>query len=61
MLQNIMLKFYEKKIKLYHHGRLFFGGVGASRPSYLIFVTKNIKSDKDAMLCVGLCFPQFNF
>ena len=56
-----MLKFYEKKIKLYHHGRLFFGGEGASRPSYLIFITKNIKSDEDAMLCVGLCFPQFNF
>jgi len=39
----------------------FLGGEGAYCPSYLIFIPKNVESDKAAMLCVGLCFPQFNF
>jgi hypothetical protein len=39
----------------------FVGGEGASRPSYLIFTPKKLKSNETVLLCVDLCFPQFKF
>jgi hypothetical protein len=60
MLKNVMIKFYEKKIVL-SWPPIFVGGEGAFLPSYLIFIPKKVKSAETAMLCVDLCFPQFNF
>jgi len=57
-----MLKFYGKKNKVVSSWSSYtLGGEGASRPSYLIFVNKTVKTDEAAVLCVGLRFPQFNF
>lgn len=62
MLENLMLKYYEKNNKVVSSwSPLFVGGEGASRPSYLIFMPKKVKYDEPVLLCVDLCFPQFNF